>query len=71
MSGHPKHLPADERAIVAEAVIPIAAEQIPDDMTTTAIAQRIGLTQSALFRQFPSSRVGETGTSSRTMEVSQ
>lgn len=39
MSGHPKHLPA--------------AEQNPSDITTTAIAQRMGLTQGALFRHFP------------------
>lgn len=54
MSGHPKHLPADERrAATVEAVIKLAAEQNPNDITTTAIAQRMGLTQGALFRHFP------------------
>ena len=54
MSEHPKHLPADERrATTVEAVINLAAEQNPSDITTTAIAQRMGLTQGALFRHFP------------------
>ncbi len=55
MNGRPKHLPADERrAATIEAVIHLAAEQNPSDITTTAIAQRMGLTQGALFRHFPS-----------------
>ena len=54
MSGHSKHLPADERrAATVEAVVDLAAEQNPSDITTTAIAQRMGLTQEALFRHFP------------------
>jgi len=54
MSGHSKHLPADERrAATVEAVVNLAAEQNPSDITTTAIAQRMGLTQGALFRHFP------------------
>ena len=54
MSGHSKHLPADERrAATVEAVVDLAAEQNPSDITTTAIAQRMGLTQGALFRHFP------------------
>lgn len=54
MSGHPRHLPADERrAATVEAVIDLAAEQNPSDITTTAIAERMGLTQGALFRHFP------------------
>lgn len=54
MSEHPKHLLADERrAATVEAVINLAAEQNPSDITTTAIAQRMGLTQGALFRHFP------------------
>ncbi len=54
MSGRPKHLPADERrAATVEAVVNLAAEQNPSDITTTAIAQRMGLTQGALFRHFP------------------
>lgn len=55
MSELPKHLPADERrAATVEAVIDLAAEQNPSDITTAAIAQRMGLTQGALFRHFPS-----------------
>lgn len=55
MSRHLKHLPAEERrAATVEAVIDLAAEQNPSDITTTAIAQRMGLTQGALFRHFPS-----------------
>ena len=54
MSGHSKHLPADERrAATVEAVVDLAAEQNPSDITTTAIAQRMGLTQGALFLHFP------------------
>lgn len=54
MSGHPKHLPADKRrAATVEAVVSLAAEQNPSDITTMAIAQRMGLTQGALFRHFP------------------
>lgn len=46
MSGHSRHLPADERrAATVEAVVDLAAEQNPSDITTTAIAQRMGLTQ--------------------------
>ena len=51
----PKHLPADERrAITVEAVIALAAEQNPGEITTAAIAKHMGLTQGALFRHFPS-----------------
>lgn len=54
MAEHPKHLPAEERrAATVDAVIELAAEQNPSDITTAAIAQRMGLTQGALFRHFP------------------
>lgn len=54
MSGSPKYLPAEERrAATVEAVVELAAEQNPSDITTAAIAQRMGLTQGALFRHFP------------------
>lgn len=54
MTGRPKHLPADERrAATVEAMVDLAGEQNPSDITTTAIAQRMGLTQGALFRHFP------------------
>ena len=48
-----KHLPAeDRRAVTVEAVVELAAEQNPSDITTAAIAKRMGLTQGALFRHF-------------------
>jgi len=51
---HAKHLPADERrAATVEAVVELAAEQNPSDITTTAIAHHMKLTQGALFRHFP------------------
>lgn len=54
MSELPKHLPADERrAATVQAVIALAAEQNPSEITTTAIAKKMGLTQGALFRHFP------------------
>lgn len=53
MRGHARHLPADERrAATVRAMVDLAAEQNPGDITTTAIAQRMGLTQGALFRHF-------------------
>jgi AcrR family transcriptional regulator len=49
-----KHLPKDERrAVTVEAVIQLAAEQNPSEITTAAIAKRMHLTQGALFRHFP------------------
>lgn len=54
MSEAPKYLPADERrAVTVEAVIDLAAERNPSDITTEAIASRMKLTQGALFRHFP------------------
>lgn len=50
-----KHLPADQRrAVTVEAVLALAAEQNPSEITTAAIAQRMHLTQGALFRHFSS-----------------
>lgn len=49
-----RKLPADERrTATVEAVVSLAAEQNPSDITTAAIANRMGLTQGALFRHFP------------------
>lgn len=49
-----KNLPAEERrAVTVGAVVALAAEQNPNDITTAAIAKRMGLTQGALFRHFP------------------
>lgn len=54
ISERPKHLPADKRrAATVKAVIDLAAEQNPSAITTTAIAENMGLTQGALFRHFP------------------
>ena len=55
MESYAKHLPANERrAVTVEAVIALAAEQNPGEITTAAIAKHMGLTQGALFRHFPS-----------------
>ena len=55
MTARPNHLPADERrTATVEAVVELAAEQNPSEITTTAIAERMGLTQGALFRHFSS-----------------
>lgn len=55
MEDHPKHLPAEERrAVTVEAVIELAAQQNPSEITTAAIARHMKLTQGALFRHFPS-----------------
>lgn len=52
---HPRHLPARERrAATVEAVVGLAAEHNPGEITTAAIAKRMNLTQGAIFRHFPS-----------------
>lgn len=49
-----KNLPADERrAVTVEAVVALAALHNPSEISTTAIAQHMQLTQGALFRHFP------------------
>jgi AcrR family transcriptional regulator len=54
VTANSKHLPAEERReLTVETVIALAAEQNPSDITTAAIARRMGLTQGALFRHFP------------------
>ncbi len=46
-------LPAEERrALTIEAVIELAGSQNPSEITTSAIAQQMNLTQGALFRHF-------------------
>lgn len=53
MTSKPRHLAAAERKeLTIETVVELAAEQNPAEITTTAIAQRMGLTQGALFRHF-------------------
>jgi len=54
MSNHTKHLSGEQRrASTVETVIELASEQNPEEITTTAIARRMGLSQGALFRHFP------------------
>lgn len=54
MHTHAKHLPAQERrASTVEAVITLAGSHNPSDITTSAIAKHMQLTQGALFRHFP------------------
>jgi TetR/AcrR family transcriptional regulator len=50
----PKHLPAEERrAATVGAVIALAADHDPGEITTAAIARQMGVTQGALFKHFP------------------
>ena len=54
MNDRSQYLPADERrAATVQAVVDLAAKQNPAEITTAAIADRMGLTQGALFRHFP------------------
>jgi len=49
-----KYLSAKERReATIEAVVELAGEQNPSEITTAVIAKRMGLTQGALFRHFP------------------
>ncbi len=49
-----KYLPAEERRqVIVETVVELAAERNSNNITTAAIAKRMGLTQGALFRHFP------------------
>ncbi len=53
MNSHVKHLPAEKRrAVTVEAVVELAAERNPSEITTAAIAKHMGLSQGALFRHF-------------------
>lgn len=55
MNEKSRHLPAAERrAVTVEAVVELAAEQNPGEITTAAIADRMHVTQGALFRHFAS-----------------
>lgn len=50
-----KHLSAGQRrAVTVQTVVQLAAEQNPSDISTTAIARQMGVTQGALFRHFSS-----------------
>ncbi len=49
-----RHLPAEERrAETVASVIALAAEGDPAGITTAAIAEHMGVTQGAVFKQFP------------------
>lgn len=49
-----RRLPADERrGEIVAAVVALAAEGGPDAVTTQAVADRVGVTQAAIFRHFP------------------
>jgi len=51
----PRYLPATERrSATVDAVVALAALHNPSEITTTAIARQMGLTQGALFKHFPS-----------------
>lgn len=55
MNAHSKYLSSDERrAVTVEAVVDLAGSQNPSEITTSAIAKHMNLTQGALFRHFPS-----------------
>ena len=50
-----KRIPAAERrAVTVEAVLELAGNQNPSEITTAAIAKHMNVTQGALFRHFPS-----------------
>ncbi|MCC7321544.1 MAG: TetR family transcriptional regulator [Rubellimicrobium sp.] len=54
MTSRPAYLSAEERRdLTVQTVIDLAALQNPAEITTTDIATRMGVTQSALFRHFP------------------
>jgi AcrR family transcriptional regulator len=54
VSNRTRHLPAEERkAVTVEAVVELAGENDPGQITTAAIAKHMNLTQGALFRHFP------------------
>jgi len=54
MKTKPTYLRAsDRRTATVEAVIALAATHNPSEITTTAIAQEMGLTQGAVFKHFP------------------
>ncbi len=53
MAGARRLLAEERRAVTVEAVIELAASQNPSEITTAAIAERMRVTQGALFRHFP------------------
>ncbi|MBE7537308.1 MAG: TetR/AcrR family transcriptional regulator [Opitutaceae bacterium] len=53
IKSRPRLSAEERRAVTVAAVVDLAARQNPSDITTAAIAERMGLTQGALFRHFP------------------
>lgn len=54
MRKYPPYLPAAERReATVESVVALAASHNPSEITTTAIAAQMGLSQGALFKHFP------------------
>ncbi len=54
MVEHAQHLSREKRQEhTVETMIQMASEHSPDEITTTAIAKRMGLSQGALFKHFP------------------
>jgi AcrR family transcriptional regulator len=54
MSSH-GYLKSDERrAVTIDSVVELAGEHNPSEITTALIAKKMGVTQGALFRHFPS-----------------
>lgn len=55
MATNSKYLPAEERrAMAVKAVLDLAAVQNPSEISTTAIAAHMGLSQGGIFRHFSS-----------------
>lgn len=50
---HPYLSTEERRAGAVQAVVELAGEQNPAEITTAVIAEKMGLTQGALFRHFP------------------
>lgn len=54
MSPRNKYMKTDERkAATVDTVVKLAAEGNPSEITTTEIAKKMGVTQGALFKHFP------------------
>lgn len=53
-SGSPIMSSEERRAATVDAYVELSAEQNPSDITTAAIANKMGVTQGALFRHFAS-----------------
>jgi len=55
MNSPARHLPAEERrAVTVQALITLAGQKNPNDITTADIARQMQVTQGSLFRHFPS-----------------